>query len=90
MTQQAECEDCAHSRAGRWCGYRAACADCAARALSRSLPAFDALHPRGTGAREPLREAIQRAMPHTEYTAARRMVWAWWQHDHPDAKAHTP
>ena len=38
----------------------------------------------GTGDRYELREAIQRALPNTEYTAARRMVWAWWQHDYPD------
>lgn len=83
------CPDCTTARAGLWCGYRYSCADCCARAVARSLPAFDALHPRGTGERDPLRAAIQRAMPHTEYTAARRMVWAWWLHDHPDAKAHT-
>lgn len=82
------CDDCTRSSAGLWCGYSANCPNCAARALARSLPAFNALHPRGTGERDPLREAIQRAMPHTEYTAARRMAWAWWQHDHPDAKAH--
>lgn len=75
------CDDCTRSRAGLWCGYRSTCIDCTARAIARSLPAFNALHNRGTGNRDDLREAIQRAMPDTEYTAARRMVWAWWQHD---------
>jgi hypothetical protein len=84
------CIDCASSRAGLWCGYSAGCTDCTARALARCLPAFNALHRRGTGERDPLREAIQRAMPHAEYTAARRMVWAWWQHDHPAPEAPAP
>jgi len=86
----AACPDCTRSRAGLWCGYMATCADCMARAVARSLPAFNALHERGSGERGPLRDAIQRAMPTTDYATARRMVWAWWQHDHPDAKAHTP
>lgn len=86
----AACEDCTRSRAGLWCGYGASCQDCTARAIARSLPAFNALHTRGSGSRDDLRDAIQRAMPTTEYTAARRMVWAWWQHDHPEAKVHAP
>lgn len=32
-------------------------------------------------------DAARRAMPETEPAEARRMVWAWWQHDHPEAKA---
>ena len=83
----AACEDCSRSRAGLWCGYSSSCADCTACAISRSLPAFNALHSRGTGDRDDLRDAIQRAMPSTEYTIARRMVWARWLHDHPEAKA---
>ncbi|MEY5097745.1 MAG: hypothetical protein RJA36_464, partial [Pseudomonadota bacterium] len=86
----AACEDRTRSRAGLWCGYSAKCQDCTARAIARSLPAFNALHNRGAGNRHGLREAILRAMPNTEYAAARRMVWAWWQHDHPEAKAHAP
>ncbi len=83
------CSDCDRSRAGLWCGYRYECADCCARAVARSLPAFEALHPRGKRDPDPLRDAIQRAMPTTDYAAARRMVWAWWQHDHPpEQKAH--
>lgn len=31
-----------------------------------------------------------RAMPDTEYAAARRMVWAWWQHDYPAPEAPAP
>ena len=82
------CTDCTRSRAGLWCGYRTSCADCAARAIARSLPAFNALHPRGDGQRDPLRDVIRRAMPETDPSQARRMVWSWWQHDHPDAKVH--
>ncbi len=85
-----DCPDCTRSRAGLWCGYNYACPDCCARAVARSLPAFEALHQRGTGERDPLRAAIQRAMPTTDYATARRMVWAWWQHDHPEALAHAP
>lgn len=86
----AACEDCTRSRAGLWCGYSANCDDCTARAIARSLSAFNALHNRGPGNRHDLREAILRAMPNTEYTAARRMVWAWWQHDHPVPEAPAP
>jgi len=86
----AACEDCTRSRAGLWCGYRANCADCTARAIARSLSAFNALHSRGTGNRHDLRDAIQRAMPDTEYATARRMVWAWWQHDYPAPEAPAP
>ena len=45
------CEDCTRTRAGLWCGYSASCLDCTARAIARSLPAFNALHNRGTGNR---------------------------------------
>lgn len=86
----AACEDCTKSRAGLWCGYSANCDDCTARAIARSLSAFNALHSRGTGNRHDLRDAIQRAMPDTEYATARRMVWAWWQHDYPAQEAPAP
>lgn len=86
----ADCEDCTRSRAGLWCGYQANCADCTARAIARSLTAFNALHNRGTGNRGELSEAIKRAMPNTEYTAARRKVWAWWQQDHPAPETPSP
>lgn len=86
----AACEDCTRSRAGLWCGYRANCADCTARAIARSLSAFNALHNRGSGDRDDLRTAILRAMPNTEYATARRMVLAWWQHDYPAPEAPAP
>ena len=84
------CEFCAAAKVSLHHGYRASCADCTARAIARSLPAFSALHNRGSGDRDDLRTAILRAMPNTEYTAARRMVWAWWQHDHPAPEAPAP
>ena len=77
------CDNCAKARAGLWCGYAASCPDCVARAIARSLPAFNALHPRGSDDAEQLRATILRALHETEYSTARRMVWAWWQHDHP-------
>ena len=84
------CPDCDRSRAGMWCGYSASCTDCKARAIARSLDAFNALDPRGSRARDPLRELIQRAIPDADYATARRKVWEWWLHDHPDAKVHAP
>jgi|GEM_PF-1561612 len=76
------CDHCTRARAGIWCGYLSTCTECVARALARSLHAFNALHDRGTGDRDELRQAIQRALPGIDYATARRMVWAWWQHDH--------
>lgn len=84
------CDHCTRARSGIWGGYLSTCSECIARALARSLHAFNALHPRGSQEREPLREAIQRALPNIDYAAARRMVWQWWLHDHPDAKAYAP
>ena len=84
------CDHCDRARAGIWCGYASSCDECVGRALARSLHAFNALHPRGSRDREPLREAIQRALPGIDYATARRMVWQWWLHDHPDAKAYAP
>ena len=82
------CPDCTRSRAGLWCGYRASCADCQARALARSPAAAAAIQSQDPTARTALADAIRRAMPDTDPAQARRMVWAWWLHDHPDAKAH--
>lgn len=78
-----ECTDCATARVRTWAGYRKGCPGCAARMCARSLAAFNALHPKGTGEREPLRELVQRLMPSVAYADARRMVWDWWQIDHP-------
>jgi hypothetical protein len=71
-----------------WRGYSAGCQQCVARAIARSLDAFNALHPNGTKNRGPLRELIERAMRDVAYPDARRAVWVWWLHDHPEAKAH--
>jgi hypothetical protein len=54
--------------------------------VARGLAAFNALHPNGTGEREPLREQIERAIPDMPYKEAGTAVWRWWKHDHPDAK----
>ncbi len=84
------CDNCSRAKSGIWCGYSARCTGCTARALARSMPAFQALHPNGSGDRDDLRDAIQRAMPGTDYATARRMVWDWWLHDHPEAKVYAP
>jgi len=84
------CPDCAEAeRRHCWCAYTDGCPGCTARAIARGLDAFNALHPNGTGEREPLRELIARLMP-GDYTKARHSVWRWWQHDHPEAKVYAP
>lgn len=77
------CPDCTQARAGQWCGYRASCAECRARALARSPVAAAAIQSQDAAARTALADAIRRAMPDTDAAEARRMVWAWWKHDHP-------
>lgn len=86
------CTDCAQARAGVWFGYRIGCADCQARALARGPLAAAAINAQpGTQAaindRQALADAIRRAMPETDPAEARRMVWAWWRHDHPEDAA---
>lgn len=89
------CDNCTRATAGMWGGYTAACHECAARAIARSLDAFNALSPRGTGQGQELRDLIRRALPAVPFDAAKAMVWRWWKHDHPAAakttdKAKTP
>lgn len=80
------CPDCTQARAGMWHGYSYSCPNCCARAVARGLPAFNALHPQGTGERDQLRDTVRRAMPTTDPAEARRMVWEWWRHDHPEER----
>lgn len=58
------------------------CAGCSARAVARSLAAFNALDPAGSGDKDALRDLIARAMPGIHYKQAREAVWAWWEQDH--------
>lgn len=78
-----DCSDCASAKVRRWHGiYKSSCAGCSARAVARSLAAFNALDPKGTGDKEPLRELVQRVLPQMPMAQARSAVWEWWQHDH--------
>lgn len=75
-----ECGNCTRARAGMWCGYSSACNDCTARAVARSIVAFESVRNRSTA---DLREMLARVLPGVSYEAARDMVWAWWRIDHP-------
>jgi hypothetical protein len=78
------CRDCQQAQVQTWWGgYSIGCAGCSARAVARSLDAFNALSPQGTGDKEALRYLITRAMPNIDIAQARRMVWEWWLRDHP-------
>lgn len=77
------CEDCALAKAQRWWGgYRMGCAGCSARAIARSLAAFNVLHPQGTGDRGELRALLGRMLPELGPVHAKRAVLGWWRHDH--------
>ena len=77
------CTDCEQARIHTWGIYQAACIGCTARAIARSLTAWNALHPLGDGNRQALKELVDRLMPQTSTDEARRQVVAWWRHDHP-------
>ena len=78
-----DCTDCAEARLRTWCGYRIGCNGCSARAVARSLAAFNALDTMGDGDAEPLRALIVQLLPEMPYADARRLVWDWWRSDHP-------
>lgn len=82
------CPDCdlTVERGGMWHGYRAACHECSARAIARSLAAFHAVRHRDA---TELREAIARILPEHSYEDARAMVWRWRLVDHPPIEADT-
>lgn len=75
------CPDCTEARIRTWGGYTQSCLGCIARSAARSLDAWHALHEKGSGDKEALREQIARRMPGCAYSEARRMVFDWWQHD---------
>jgi hypothetical protein len=77
------CRDCTAARTRTWGQYNLTCPSCLARNAARSQAAYDALHPLGTGDRLALRDLIARKMPQVPTADARRMVYEWWQHDHP-------
>lgn len=78
-----DCPDCQQARVRAWGGYRAKCIWCTARAIARSLAAWDALHIQGNGDRQPLTDLVARLLPNVATDQARRMVLAWWRHDNP-------
>jgi hypothetical protein len=75
------CPDCQHAARSCWAIYRSACPSCRARSAARSLAAFNALHPKGNGQREPLGELADRLLPEVEAQERRRMVVWWWRQD---------
>lgn len=82
-----DCHDCQQARVKAWGAYRAQCNGCAARAIARSLTAWNALHPAGDGNRQALTEMVARLLPNVAADEARRMVLSWWREDHPKPKA---
>ena len=77
------CKDCESAMQLRWWGgYHANCCGCMARAAARTLAAFNAMHPCGTGDKDEFRALIVRMVSGVEYEDARRMVWEWWRRDH--------
>lgn len=83
------CEACTTAKL-RSCGsYRTWCDGCMARACARSLAAFNALDPKGSGEQEPLRDLVAQVFPAEKRKQARADVWAWWQIDHPTTEGVT-
>lgn len=77
------CPACEEAERKLWHGvYMLGCQGCAARAAARCLAAFNALDPKGTGEKEPLRELVQRVLPNMPFAQARAAVWDWWLRDH--------
>lgn len=78
-----ECQDCTQAKAQRWWGgYSFHCSGCNARAIARSLAAFNAIDQKGTGERDALRDLVARMLPNMGRLEAKRAVLAWWRHDH--------
>lgn len=73
------CSHCARASAGVWFGYLASCEGCAARAVARSLCAFEAVRTRQSA---DLRAVLARVLPAVPYEQARALVWDWWRIDH--------
>lgn len=85
-------DDCEHCRRAKRSPpftsgiYDEACDGCVARSIARSLVMFEAIQHGRSGE---LRDAVARLLPKLEMHLARRMVWDWWRHDHPEDAAVT-
>lgn len=79
----AACEACEDAMATPAHGlYHRSCLLCSMRMVARTPAAFKAIHSKD---RTALASLCAEALPNVDAGAARRGVWAWWQHDHPDA-----
>ena len=81
------CEACAAAKVRTSGLYINRCEGCTARAVARSLAAHHAWHPQGEGDLEPLKALVAKLFPADRQRQARALVWAWWQHDHPQPPA---
>lgn len=81
------CPSCAVARVRTSCEYRSDCMGCTARAIARSLTAWNALHKNGNGQRAPLTEMVNRLLAGMDPKEARKLVLDWWRHDHPEGTA---
>ncbi len=67
-----------------WHGYRTQCTGCTARAIARSLIAFNAARPNaGPEDKAALRELYARALPGIPTKEAHAAMLHWWRIDHP-------
>ncbi len=78
-----DCDNCRRAAAGMWICYRMACDGCTARAIARSMAAFNAARP-GASAddKAALRETYARALPHLPMREAHEAMLFWWRLDH--------
>lgn len=78
------CEHCTRARSSppyTSGAYDDGCDGCVARGLARSLAMFKAI--RQSDAND-LQDALARLFPNLAYRDARKIVWDWFQHDHPE------
>lgn len=72
------CDEARTSGSGK---YATGCTSCTARGIARSLAAFNALHPRGTGRNKDMVEMVDRMMPDVPTDQAQALVREWWSFD---------
>ena len=77
------CDACESAKVRTSGLYINRCEGCMARAVARSLVAYHAWHPHGERDRKPLEELVAKLFTADRQRQARALVWAWWQHDHP-------
>lgn len=72
-----DCQDCTKARAGIWPLFRSNCHGCAARHVARSIEAWNAMHPAGTGEVEPLSRMVDTMLADIPREQAADMVREW-------------